>query len=275
MGTLPIGWQQLVEIARVIFSGAGIIILDEPTSALSPPETARLYELMRALKAQGKALIFISHFLDDVLAICDRITVLKNGRRVATLTASRGEQVAADRAHDRRGRKAPPNLGDEAGSSEPTAASARETLGSSCHVPRKCCGSNASASAEPSATCRSRSTRAEVLGCFAFMGAGQAQLGRCLFGAERAEAGTVTLNGEPLQAHQYQPGPRGWHRVRARRPAQRAHAVEGGLQERHHRAPRALASLVAARAGRARAGAAVDAKGRRTPFGPTPAGFCA
>ena len=83
MGSLPLGLQQLVEIARVLFSGARIIILDEPTSALSPPEVERLFGLLRRLREQGRSLIFISHFLDDVLAICDRVTVFRNGRAVA------------------------------------------------------------------------------------------------------------------------------------------------------------------------------------------------
>src|SRR5262249_36178193 len=59
-------------------------ILDEPTSALSPPETRRLFDFIKSLKGQGKTLIFISHFLDDVREITDRISVLKNSRNVAT-----------------------------------------------------------------------------------------------------------------------------------------------------------------------------------------------
>jgi ribose transport system ATP-binding protein len=84
MGALPLGMQQLVELSRVLFSGARIIILDEPTSALSPPEVERLFQVLRRLRGAGRSLIFISHFLDDVLAICDRLTVFRNGRKVAT-----------------------------------------------------------------------------------------------------------------------------------------------------------------------------------------------
>ena len=84
MGALPLGLQQLVELARVLFSGARIIILDEPTSALSPPEVERLFALLRRLREAGRSIVFISHFLDDVLAICDRVTVFRNGRTVAT-----------------------------------------------------------------------------------------------------------------------------------------------------------------------------------------------
>jgi ribose transport system ATP-binding protein len=84
MGALPLGLQQLVEIARVLFSGARIIILDEPTSALAPPEVERLFGLLRRLRTAQRSIVFISHFLDDVLAVCDRVTVLRNGRAIAT-----------------------------------------------------------------------------------------------------------------------------------------------------------------------------------------------
>src|SRR5215210_3381603 len=85
LGALSLGTQQLIEIARIVFSGAEIIILDEPTSALSGPEAERLFALMRELRARGKSLIFISHFLEDVLAVADRVTILKNSRKVDTL----------------------------------------------------------------------------------------------------------------------------------------------------------------------------------------------
>ena len=88
MGALPLGMQQLVELSRVLFSGARIIILDEPTSALSPPEVERLFEVLRRLRGAAHSLIFISHFLDDVLAVCDRVTVFRNGRKVATEACS-------------------------------------------------------------------------------------------------------------------------------------------------------------------------------------------
>src|SRR2546421_6830916 len=84
MGDLSIGLQQLIEIARVLFSGARIVILDEPTSALSPPEVERLFSVLRRLKASGLSIIFISHFLDDVLRISDTVTIFRNGRKVIT-----------------------------------------------------------------------------------------------------------------------------------------------------------------------------------------------
>ena len=84
LGDFPIGVQQLVELSRVLFSGARIIILDEPTSALSPPEIERLFAVLAKLRESGRSIIFISHFLDDILKISDAITIFRNGRNVAT-----------------------------------------------------------------------------------------------------------------------------------------------------------------------------------------------
>src|SRR5882757_830475 len=88
LGDLPIGLQQLIEIARVLFSGARIIILDEPTSALSPPEVERLFATLHKLRDSGKSIVFISHFIDDVLRIADTITILRNGRKVTSVPAA-------------------------------------------------------------------------------------------------------------------------------------------------------------------------------------------
>ena len=85
--TLPVGVQQRVEILKALYRGADILILDEPTSVLTPQEVEELFKAVRALKEQGKTVIFISHKLREVLAICDRITVLKRGKVVGTVKA--------------------------------------------------------------------------------------------------------------------------------------------------------------------------------------------
>jgi simple sugar transport system ATP-binding protein len=86
--TLPVGVQQRVEILKALYRGADILILDEPTSVLTPQEAEELFKAMRVLKDQGKAVIFISHKLREVLAICDRITVLRRGKVVGTVKAN-------------------------------------------------------------------------------------------------------------------------------------------------------------------------------------------
>src|SRR3569832_869348 len=88
LGDLPIGLQLLIEIARVLFSGARIIILDEPTSALSPPEVERLFATLRRLRGQGTSIVFISHFIEDILRVSDIVTVFRSGRKVAETASS-------------------------------------------------------------------------------------------------------------------------------------------------------------------------------------------
>ena len=105
LGDLPIGLQQLIEIARVLFSGARIIILDEPTSALSPPEVERLFTTLRRLRDEGTGIVFISHFIEDILRVSDTVTVFRNGRKVAETRGGRDQQGRADRSHDRQGRR--------------------------------------------------------------------------------------------------------------------------------------------------------------------------
>ena len=84
VGTLSLAQRQLVEIARALSLNARIVIMDEPTSALSERETARLFDIIRALTSRGTAVIYISHRLDEITAIGDRVTVLRDGRHVAT-----------------------------------------------------------------------------------------------------------------------------------------------------------------------------------------------
>jgi general nucleoside transport system ATP-binding protein len=84
---ITVGAQQRVEILRVLYRGAEILVLDEPTAVLTAQETAELFAVLRELKAGGAAVVFISHKLNEVLEVADRITVLQRGRRVATLDA--------------------------------------------------------------------------------------------------------------------------------------------------------------------------------------------
>jgi ABC-type uncharacterized transport system ATPase subunit len=90
---LSAGEQQRVEILKVLVRGARVLIMDEPTAVLTPPEAASLVRALRDFTTKGYAIIFISHKLDEVLEIADRITVLRGGRKVATLPASECDQA--------------------------------------------------------------------------------------------------------------------------------------------------------------------------------------
>lgn len=83
-GSLSTAQRQMVEIARAVYNKARVVILDEPTAALSPEETDHLFFLMNDLRQKGVAMIFISHALEEALSLADRITVLRNGRKIIT-----------------------------------------------------------------------------------------------------------------------------------------------------------------------------------------------
>jgi ribose transport system ATP-binding protein len=187
MGDLPVGNQQVVEIARIIFSGASIMILDEPTSALSLPETQRLFRFIKLLKTRGKSIIFISHFLEDVLEVADRITVLRNGRKVGTLKTSEANKQQLVELM----------IGSDATVLERMYEA--EDLVTNSHMTGDVMLSVADLSLHGEFEHVSFVLhRGEVLGLFGFMGAGQFPLGRCLFGATRTDSGTITLQGKRL-----------------------------------------------------------------------------
>jgi ribose transport system ATP-binding protein len=183
LGDLPIGLQQLIEIARVLFSGARIVILDEPTSALSPPEVERLFATLRRLREQGTAIVFISHFIEDILRVSDTVTVFRNGRKVTDTAAASTSKGALIEAMIGKGREALehsytddlvlPHASDGAVVLKVDQLSLGRSLR---HV--------------------SLEARAgEVLGVYGFMGCGQQELSRILFGKLKPDAGTLAVDG--------------------------------------------------------------------------------
>jgi ABC-type uncharacterized transport system ATPase subunit len=90
---LPVGVQQRVEIVKALYRGADILILDEPTAVLTPQEADDLFVVIRRLKTQGKSIIFISHKLREVLALADRISVLRRGKLVGSTTPSQATEA--------------------------------------------------------------------------------------------------------------------------------------------------------------------------------------
>jgi simple sugar transport system ATP-binding protein len=85
---LSIGEQQRVEILKILFRGAKILLLDEPTAVLTPQEADELFGTLRSMRAKGHSIVFISHKLDEVMAISDRVTVLRGGKNVGTVEAA-------------------------------------------------------------------------------------------------------------------------------------------------------------------------------------------
>ena len=109
-GKLPLGRQQQVEIIKVLASGVRVLILDEPTAMLTPAEVSDLQGVLRALRDEGMAIVFITHKLPEAVDVADRVTVLRRGRVAGSLNpreleaSSRAELARADRAADvRRG----------------------------------------------------------------------------------------------------------------------------------------------------------------------------
>ncbi len=98
VSTITVGQQQRVEILKALYRGADVLILDEPTAVLTPQEAAELFEIVRALKENGKSIVFITHKLNEVLEIADRISVLRRGRMVATFPRAGATEESLARA---------------------------------------------------------------------------------------------------------------------------------------------------------------------------------
>lgn len=183
MGSLPVGLQQLVELSRVLFSGARIIILDEPTSALSAPEVKRLFEVLRKIKAEGRGIVFISHFLDDVLEISDKVTIFRNGKKVATENANTLTKDSVISHMIGRG-SIDMHMGENADlksdDTKPVTLSAENMAdGKYLHGV-------------------SLKLRAgEITGVYGFMGCGQVELARALFGKLKLKRGRILLDDVP------------------------------------------------------------------------------
>jgi len=94
---ISVGMQQRVEIIKTLFRQVRLLILDEPTSVLTPQETEELITILKKLAARGLSIVFISHKLEEVMSLCDRVTVLRNGRVVATVSATEANKASLAR----------------------------------------------------------------------------------------------------------------------------------------------------------------------------------
>jgi ribose transport system ATP-binding protein len=184
-GALRLGQQQLVEIARAMRRRPRLLVLDEPTSALTPHETARLFDGIRALVAEGAAVIYISHRMDEIATIGDRITVLRDGRHVATRPARPLQEQELVR------------LMAERDTSTPLAASVAAPAVTPSDVPYLRVRGLTRRGVLHDISFAARS--GEVLGFAGLLGAGRTELARALFGVDPIDAGTIEVNGRSVQ----------------------------------------------------------------------------
>ncbi|NTW01486.1 MAG: sugar ABC transporter ATP-binding protein, partial [Oscillochloris sp.] len=186
VGDLSLGQQQIVEIAKALAQSVRILIMDEPTSALSTTEVAVLFRIIRELKAQGVSIIYISHKLDELLQIGDYVTVLRDGRLVAESPAT---NVTVSWIISQM-------VGQERGS---TVRQREHALGT--ELLRVENMSLEKASGGLLLDSLSFSLRAgEIVGVYGLMGAGRTELCECLIGLHPQVHGTIWLNGTLLRA---------------------------------------------------------------------------
>jgi len=182
VSTLSIAERQMVEIARAIHANARILVMDEPTTALSSRETDKLFDLIRALRADGLAIIYISHRMAEVYELADRCSVLRDGSYVGTL--SRDELSAEKLVKMMVGRdlsKFYKKDHDAQGSRGEVILSVRDM--SDGHRVRGCSFDL---------------HRGEVLCLAGLVGSGRTELARLIYGADGRKSGTVALGGKPL-----------------------------------------------------------------------------
>jgi ribose transport system ATP-binding protein len=178
---LSVAEQQMVEVAKALAVDARIIIMDEPTSALGEEEVQSLFDIIHALKKQGIAIIFITHRLDEVFRVADRVVVLRDGRRVGDLLIEDatpekiihmmvGRELVADMFHK-----------EEAEIGEPL------------FEVRNLTGRGVVKDVNFSLR------RGEILGFAGLVGAGRTDMARLLFGADRKESGEILVGGKPVR----------------------------------------------------------------------------
>jgi ribose transport system ATP-binding protein len=188
VGKLGTAYWQLIEIAKAMSRDAAVLIMDEPTASLATKEVDRLFELIDELKTRGISIVYISHRLEEISRVADRVTILRDGRRVVTQDASEltmdqiiehiagqtvGEEIDARTVESgARGQAGEPLL-------EVDSVVAGEMVrGVSFTV-----------------------HAGEIVGIVGLMGSGRSELARALFGIDRITSGSLRLRGQPLEIH--------------------------------------------------------------------------
>ena len=182
-GSLPVSQQQMVEIARALAHEARVVVMDEPTSSLTPNEVALLFKVIRRLAALGIAVVYVSHKLDEVFEIADTVTVLRDGRHISTKPI--GEHTNDTLIQDMIGRRIDNLFPRQRGAAGTSVALSVEGL------------STARKLKDVSFEARA----GEVLGFFGLMGAGRTELAKAIVGYDPITAGTIRIDGQVLSPH--------------------------------------------------------------------------
>jgi ribose transport system ATP-binding protein len=182
VAALSLGERQMVEIARALTTNAKIIVMDEPTTSLTSRETDRLFDVIAGLKARGIAIIYISHRMEEIYALADRVSVLRDSAYVGTL--ERAELSAEKLVSMMVGRDLSSFYKKEHGAPHQAARTVMSVRDMADGYRVHGCSFDAKAG--------------EVLGIAGLVGSGRTELARLVFGADRKTSGSVTLEGSEL-----------------------------------------------------------------------------
>ena len=185
LGSCSIAVQQMVAIARAVDMDCKVLILDEPTSSLDEQEVAKLFTLMRDLRAKGVGIIFVTHFLDQVYEVCDRITVLRDGQLV-------GEYVIEDLPRVQLVSKM---LGKEL---DDMASIRREDDAAQVDAGTPVLEAQGLSSVEGIKPFDFHIQKGEVNGFTGLLGSGRSECVRAIFGADKKTGGTVMMDGQKV-----------------------------------------------------------------------------
>ena len=176
---LSVGQQQMIEIAKALMTDAQVIVMDEPTAALTDREIKALFAVSRALREQGVSIIYISHRMEEIFELCDRITVLRDGQSISTrmIRETSFEETVRDMVGREIGERYPKreaNIGD-------VVLEVDGLVGNRFH--------NVSFNVRAG----------EIVGFSGLMGAGRTEVMRALFGADHHQAGVIKLKGKAIR----------------------------------------------------------------------------
>ena len=191
LGSLNIALRQMVAIARGVSIGAKVLVLDEPTSSLTEKEVGILYDVIRRLKAQGTAIVYISHRFDELYAVCDKVTVLRDGKLVGTRDLAGLERIDLVCMMLGKQREELEKKGATAFGEQHEAQKESVPLLKTENLNRGRRLKNVSLEAR----------HGEILGMAGLLGSGRTDVARAVFGADKVEGGKVSLNGKELNLH--------------------------------------------------------------------------